>query len=74
MINLHKELAGTGIQAAHVAIDVSVNTPAFPGAPTAPAEQIASVYWELHAANRDDAERIFTTETPWAAVAPPTPH
>jgi NAD(P)-dependent dehydrogenase (short-subunit alcohol dehydrogenase family) len=74
VINLHKELAGTGIQAAHVAIDVSVNTPAFPGAPTAPAEEIARVYWELHAANRDDAERIFTTETPWAAVAPPTPH
>ena len=69
VINLHKELAGTGIQAAHVAIDVSVNTPAFPGAPTAPAEQIARVYWELHAANRDDAERITTTDTPWAAVA-----
>jgi hypothetical protein len=73
VINLHKELAGTGIQAAHVAIDVSVNTPAFPGAPTAPAEQIATVYWELHAANRDDAERIFTTETPWAAVGPTHP-
>jgi NADP-dependent 3-hydroxy acid dehydrogenase YdfG len=74
VINLHKELVGTGIQAAHVAIDVSVDTPAFPGSPTAPAEQIATVHWDLHAANRDDAERLFTTETPWAAAAPPNPH
>jgi quinol monooxygenase YgiN len=73
VINLHKELAGTGVQAAHVAIDVSVDTPAFPGAPTAPAEQIATVYWELHT-QRTEAERVFTTETPWATVAPPTPH
>src|SRR5918997_68541 len=73
VINLHKELAGTGIQAAHVAIDVSVNTPAFPGAPTATAEQIATAYWELHT-QRAEAERVFTTETPWAAVTPPTPH
>ena len=67
VLNLHKELAGTGVQAAHVAIDVSVNTPAFPGAPTAPAEQIAHAYWELHT-ERDDAERVFTTDTPWAAA------
>jgi hypothetical protein len=73
VINLHKELAGTGIQAAHVAIDVSVNTPAFPGAPTAPAEEIARVYWELHT-QREDAERIFTTDTPWATAAPANPH
>ncbi|QYN34030.1 SDR family NAD(P)-dependent oxidoreductase [Pseudonocardia sp. DSM 110487] len=73
VINLHKELAGTGVQAAHVAIDVSVDTPAFPGAPTAPAEEIARVYWDLHT-NREDPETIFTTETPWAAVAPPAPH
>lgn len=58
-INLHKELADTGIQAAHVAIGVSVGTATIPGAPTVPAEQIAPVYWELHT-NRDDAERVFT--------------
>jgi NAD(P)-dependent dehydrogenase (short-subunit alcohol dehydrogenase family) len=72
-INLHRELVGTGIQAAHVGIDVSVNTPAFPGAPTAPAEQIATVYWDLHT-NRDNEERVYTTETPWAAAAPAAPH
>lgn len=59
VLNLHKELADTGIQAAHVAIDVSIGNSAIPGFPTAPAEQISPVYWELHT-NRDDAERIFT--------------
>lgn len=59
VLNLHKELAGTGIQAAHVAIDVSIGAAAFPGAPTATAEEIAPVYWDLHT-NPDDAERIFT--------------
>jgi len=67
VLNLHKELTGTGIQAAHIAIDVSVDTPAFPGAPTAPAKQIARVYWDLHT-QRDDAERVFATDTPWAAA------
>jgi NAD(P)-dependent dehydrogenase (short-subunit alcohol dehydrogenase family) len=67
VLNLHKELAGTGIQAAHIAIDVSVDTPAFPSAPTAPAEQIARAYWDLHT-QRDDAERVFTTDTPWATA------
>ena len=73
VINLHKELAGTGIQAAHVAIDVVDRRPGLPGVPTAPPEQISPVYWELHT-KRDQAELIFTTESPWAAVAPPTPH
>jgi len=34
VINLHKELDGTGVQAAHVGIDVSIGTPAVPGFPT----------------------------------------
>ena len=59
VLNLHKELAGTGIQAAHVAIGVWIGTDGPPGAPTAEAEQIAPVYWELHA-NHDAAERVFT--------------
>jgi NAD(P)-dependent dehydrogenase (short-subunit alcohol dehydrogenase family) len=73
VINLHKELAGTGIQAAHVAIDVSVDTPAFPGAPTAPAAQIATIYWDLHTTGRDKAEHVFTAGTPWAYAAPADP-
>jgi NADP-dependent 3-hydroxy acid dehydrogenase YdfG len=61
VINLHKELAGTGIQAAHIAIDVMIgdSDAVVPGIPSAPAEQIAPVYWDLHT-NRDDAERVFT--------------
>jgi NAD(P)-dependent dehydrogenase (short-subunit alcohol dehydrogenase family) len=59
VINLHKELVGTGIQAAHVAIGVWIGTHGPAGAPTATAEQIAPVYWDLHT-HRDDAERVFT--------------
>lgn len=59
MINLHKELAGTGIQAAHVAIGVWIGTDGPPGAPTAAAEEIAPVHWDLHT-RRDVAERVFT--------------
>jgi NAD(P)-dependent dehydrogenase (short-subunit alcohol dehydrogenase family) len=58
-INLHKELADTGVYAAHMAIDVSINVPALPGFPTAPAEDIAAAYWGLHT-KRDEAEHIFT--------------
>jgi NADP-dependent 3-hydroxy acid dehydrogenase YdfG len=61
VLNLHKELAGTGIQAAHIAIDVMIGDAdaVVPGIPSAPADHIAPVYWELHT-NRDDAERVFT--------------
>ncbi len=60
VVNLHKELADSGIQAAHVAIDVTLGvTPVLPGFPTAKPEEVAPVYWELHT-NRDEAERIFT--------------
>jgi len=58
-LNLHKELAGTGVHAAHVAIGVAIGSSDFPGVPNAPAEQIAPIYWNLHT-NRDDAERVFT--------------
>lgn len=40
VINLQKELAGIGIQAAHVGIDVSIGTSAVPGFPTAQPEEI----------------------------------
>ncbi|MGW1987896.1 SDR family NAD(P)-dependent oxidoreductase [Streptomyces collinus] len=61
-MNLHNELAdaGTGVQAAHVGIDVSIGTAVIPGLPTAQPEQIAPVYWELHATARDQAERVFS--------------
>lgn len=59
-INLHKELDDTGIQAAHVGIDVSIGTPAVPGFPTAQPEEISPVYWELHTTKRDQAELVFS--------------
>jgi len=60
VINLHKELDGTGVQAAHVGIDVSIGTPAVPGFPTAQPEEISPVYWDLHATHREEAERVFS--------------
>jgi NAD(P)-dependent dehydrogenase (short-subunit alcohol dehydrogenase family) len=59
VINLHGELADTGIQAAHVAIGVWIGTHGPAGAPTATADQIAPVYWDLHT-HRGEAERVFT--------------
>jgi NAD(P)-dependent dehydrogenase (short-subunit alcohol dehydrogenase family) len=67
-INLHRELADSGIQAAHVAINVWIGTQKpedfpteeTPQGPTATPEQIAPVYWDLHT-NRELEERIFTT-------------
>jgi len=58
-LNLHKELAGTGIQAAHVAIGVWIGAGGPPEIPTAEAEEIAPLYWDLHT-QRDEAERVFT--------------
>ncbi|MBK3568194.1 SDR family oxidoreductase [Streptomyces sp. MBT62] len=58
-INLHKELAGTGIQAAHIGIDATIGTPTFYGQPRATADQLSLLYWDLHIAHRDQAERIF---------------
>ncbi|MET7322808.1 SDR family NAD(P)-dependent oxidoreductase [Streptomyces sp. NPDC005549] len=59
VINLHKELDGTGVQAAHVAINVSIGTQAIPGFPTARPEEISPVYWDLHTTKRDQAELVF---------------
>ncbi|MCQ9131171.1 SDR family NAD(P)-dependent oxidoreductase [Streptomyces hilarionis] len=60
VINLRKELDGTGVQAAHVAINVSIGTPAVPGFPTAQPDEIAPVYWDLHTTRRDQAELVFS--------------
>ncbi|MGF0118697.1 SDR family NAD(P)-dependent oxidoreductase [Promicromonospora sp. Marseille-Q5078] len=58
-LGLHQELADTGIQAAHIAIGAWVGTGAPPGMPSAPAEDIAPLCWDLYA-HRDTAERVFT--------------
>jgi NAD(P)-dependent dehydrogenase (short-subunit alcohol dehydrogenase family) len=59
VVNLHKELAGSGVQAAHVAIDVAIGTSFLPELPVAQPEEIAPIYWELHTTGRDEAERVF---------------
>lgn len=59
-INLHKELDGTGIQVAHVGIDVSIGMSVVPGFPTAKPEQISPAYWDLHTIKRDQAELVFS--------------
>ncbi|MGW1229585.1 SDR family NAD(P)-dependent oxidoreductase [Streptomyces sp. NPDC001515] len=59
VLGLHKELADTGIQAAHVAIGVWIGAGGPPGVPTAPAESVAPLYWDLHT-RRGDTERVFT--------------
>ena len=59
VLNLHKELAGEGIQAAHVAIGVFIGSTGPQGFPAAMPDQIAPLYWDLHV-QRDQAERVFT--------------
>ncbi|MFH8663239.1 SDR family NAD(P)-dependent oxidoreductase [Streptomyces afghaniensis] len=58
VINLNKELADSGVHAAHVAINVWIGDGGPEGFPTAAAEKIAPVYWDLHE-NRDRSEAVF---------------
>jgi NADP-dependent 3-hydroxy acid dehydrogenase YdfG len=58
VLNLNKELAGTGVYAAHVVINVWIGENGPEGAPAATPEQIAPLYWELHA-TRDRPEAVF---------------
>ena len=51
VINLHNELAGTGVHAAHVAINIWIGDGGPPGFPTATPEQIAPLYWDLYERN-----------------------
>ncbi|MGX9672149.1 SDR family NAD(P)-dependent oxidoreductase [Mycobacterium sp. HM-7] len=65
-INLNKELAGTGVYAAHVGIDVVIGGSAnsesvLPGFPVAPAADIAAAYWDLHV-TRDVPEYIYRAQ------------
>ncbi|KOG30748.1 SDR family NAD(P)-dependent oxidoreductase [Streptomyces resistomycificus] len=58
-MNLHGELAGSGVQAAHIGIDASIGVSVIPGLEAARPEQIAPLYWELHTTRRDEAELVF---------------
>ncbi|KKD03147.1 SDR family NAD(P)-dependent oxidoreductase [Streptomyces sp. WM6386] len=58
VINLNKELAGSGVHAAHVAINVWIGDGGPEGFPTATSEEIAPLYWDLHE-NRDRSEAVF---------------
>ncbi|MEV5826871.1 hypothetical protein AB0L25_14945 [Spirillospora sp. NPDC052242] len=58
VINLNKELAGTGVYAGHVVIGVWIGEGGPEGGPTATPEQIAPLYWDLHE-NRDRSEAVF---------------
>ena len=58
VINLNKELAGSGVVAAHVAINVGIGGGGPEGSPTATAEQIAPLYWELYE-KRDRSDVVF---------------
>ncbi|WP_033287985.1 SDR family NAD(P)-dependent oxidoreductase [Amycolatopsis jejuensis] len=57
-INLNKELAGSGVHAAHVAINVWIGEGGPEGGPRATPEEIAALYWDLHE-SRDRAEAVF---------------
>lgn len=59
VMNLHGELAGSGIQAAHVGIDASIGSTPLPGIPSATPEEVAPLFWELHTRKRDQAEAVF---------------
>jgi NADP-dependent 3-hydroxy acid dehydrogenase YdfG len=48
VLNLNKELTGSGVYAAHVAINVWIGGGGPEGSPTATPEQIAPLYWDLH--------------------------
>ncbi|MFD0851715.1 hypothetical protein ACFQ07_05765, partial [Actinomadura adrarensis] len=58
VINLNKELDGSGVHAAHVVINVWIGGGGPEGGPTATPEQIAPLYWDLHE-NRDRSEAVF---------------
>lgn len=58
VLNLHNELAGTGVYAAHVAISTWIGDNAPEGFPSATPEQIAPLYWDLYE-SRDRAEYVF---------------
>jgi len=58
VLNLNKELTGTGVYAGHVAISVWIGNEGPEGIPSAEPDQIAPLYWALHEA-RDRPELVF---------------
>jgi NAD(P)-dependent dehydrogenase (short-subunit alcohol dehydrogenase family) len=58
-LNLNGALAGTGVFAAHVAINVWIGTSAPEGLPSAEPDTIAVRYWDLHQ-GYDTAEMVVT--------------
>ncbi|MDT0346224.1 SDR family NAD(P)-dependent oxidoreductase [Streptomyces litchfieldiae] len=58
VLNLHNELAGSGVLAAHVAINTWIGEGGPEGIPSATPEQIAPLYWDLYE-RRDQAEVVF---------------
>jgi NAD(P)-dependent dehydrogenase (short-subunit alcohol dehydrogenase family) len=59
VLNLHNELAGSGVYAAHVAISTWIGDDGPEGIPAATPDQIAPLYWDLHE-RRDQPEAVFT--------------
>ncbi|MFI6456990.1 SDR family NAD(P)-dependent oxidoreductase [Streptosporangium amethystogenes] len=58
VLNLHNELAGSGVHAAHVAINTWIGEGGPEGIPAATPEQIAGLYWDLYE-RRDQPELVF---------------
>ncbi|WP_330350920.1 hypothetical protein [Streptomyces sp. NBC_00582] len=56
---VQQELTGTGVHAAHVAINVRIGGGGPEGFPTATPDEIAPLYWDLHDL-RDRSEAVFT--------------
>jgi NAD(P)-dependent dehydrogenase (short-subunit alcohol dehydrogenase family) len=59
VLNLHNELTGTSVYAAHVAISTWIGDNAPEGFPSATPEQIAPLYWDLYE-GRDQVEYVFS--------------
>lgn len=59
VVNLHGELAGSGIQAAHIGIAASIGVSVLAGEKAAHPALIAPLYWQLHATKRDLPEAVF---------------
>ncbi|MFI9834741.1 SDR family NAD(P)-dependent oxidoreductase [Streptomyces sp. NPDC051913] len=58
VLNLDKELAGSGVHAAHVAINVWIGGGGPEGFPTATPDEISPLYWALHE-DRARSEAVF---------------
>ncbi|TYB60137.1 SDR family NAD(P)-dependent oxidoreductase [Nonomuraea sp. PA05] len=58
VLNLHNELAGSGVYAAHVAINAWIGEGGPEGIPTATPARIAALYWDLYE-RRDQPELVF---------------